>query len=210
MLARSEGSDVPHSPKFLENKSAAFTSPFGALQDSPDLRKIQSLFILDRKEEFRIMQLKLSTVLWTFVWCLFMGITVGSIGIGALFPAANLVAKPFVCPGGQMRVVSQDYHPSPVETVTTLTWYCVDNKTGAQTELGLFPMSLYAGTIYGLLFFLIVLLGMVLLANRRQAQASASPGFNQAARGSLGRDEELEELGRLEQAELDKKRQKKG
>lgn len=105
--------------------------------------------------------------MWTFIWCLFMGITVGSIGIGAIFPSTNLIAGPFVCPGGQMRVVTQDYRPSPVETVTTLTWYCVDGKTGAKTELSFLPMSLIAGTIYGLVFFLLVFLGMVISANRR-------------------------------------------
>ncbi len=121
------------------------------------------------------MSLKLSTVLWTFVWCLFMGITVGSIGIGALFPSVNLIARPFVCPGGQMQVVSQDYHPSPVETVTTLTWFCVDGRTGVKTELSLFPMSLFAGTIYGLAFFLVVFIGMLILAYRRgQGPGAAS------------------------------------
>jgi hypothetical protein len=120
------------------------------------------------------MNLKLSTVLWTFIWCLFMGITVGSIGIGAIFPAANLIARPFVCPGGEMQLVTQDYHPSPVETVTTLTWYCVDGLTGRKTELGIFPMSLYAGTIYGLALFVVVSAGMVIYANRRgQTQDTA-------------------------------------
>ena len=112
------------------------------------------------------MKLKASTVMWTFIWCLFMGIAVGSIGIGAIYPPANLIARPFVCPGGKMQVVTQDYHPSPIETVTTLTWYCVDEKTGAKTELGIFPMSLYAGTIYGLLFFVVVFIGMVVMANK--------------------------------------------
>jgi hypothetical protein len=98
---------------------------------------------------------------------MFMGITAGSIGVGAIFPAINLVAKPFVCPNGSMQLVTQEYRPSPVETVTTLTWYCEDGQTGAKTELGIFPMSLYAGSIYGFLFFLIVLLGMVLLGNNK-------------------------------------------
>ena len=98
-----------------------------------------------------------------------MGITAGSIGIGAAFPPANYIAGPFVCPGGQMQLTTQDYHPSPVETVTTLTWYCVDGKTGAKTELGIFPMSLYAGSIYGLLLFLVLLLGMVLIRNNKSA-----------------------------------------
>lgn len=109
------------------------------------------------------MGIKTGTLIWTFIWCIFMGVTVGSIGIGAVFPPANYVAAPFVCPGGTMQLTTQNYQPSPVESVTTLTWYCVDGKTGAQTELGIFPMSLYAGAIYGLLIFLIVLLGMLTL-----------------------------------------------
>lgn len=112
------------------------------------------------------MSLKASTLFWTFVWCIFMGVTAISIGFGALFPSLNLIAKPFVCPGGQMQLVTQDYHPSPIETVTTLTWYCVDDLTGAKKELGIFPMSLYAGTIYGLLLFAAVFVGMQVMARR--------------------------------------------
>jgi hypothetical protein len=119
------------------------------------------------------MNLKTSTVLWTFIWCIFMGITVGSIGIGAVFPSANLIAGPFVCPGGQMHHDSQYYQVSPVESVTTITWYCVDGRTGAKKELGIFPMSLYAGAIYGLLFFFVVLLGMV-ISGRRKSLSGAS------------------------------------
>ena len=116
------------------------------------------------------MNLKTSTVIWTFIFCIFMGITAGSIGLGAAFPPVNYIAGPFVCPGGQMKLVTQDYQPSPIETVTTLSWYCVDGKTGATTELGIFPMCLYAGTIYGLLLFIIVLLVMVIQAKRGAAQ----------------------------------------
>lgn len=141
------------------------------------------------------MKLKASTVFLTFIWCLFMGITVGSIGIGAIFPKANLIAGPFVCPGGKMQVVTQDYHPSPIETVTTLTWYCVDGKTGAQTELGIFPMSLYAGTIYGLAFFIVVLIGMVIQANRRTVRPEAleeeALKFREAAQLNQEKYEEL-------------------
>jgi hypothetical protein len=97
-----------------------------------------------------------------------MGVTAISIGVGALFPAMNLVAKPFVCPGGQMTLTSDYYQVSPVENVTTLTWYCADAKTGVKTELGIFPMSLYAGVIYGLLLFFVILLGMVIM-NRNKA-----------------------------------------
>jgi hypothetical protein len=121
-------------------------------------------------KEFADMNLKTGTVIWIFIWSIFMGITAGSIGIGAAFPPANYVAKPFVCPGGQMQLTTQNYQPSPVESVTTLTWYCVDGTTGAKSELGIFPMSLYAGAIYGVLLFLIIILVMVILTNRRAAQ----------------------------------------
>jgi hypothetical protein len=96
-----------------------------------------------------------------------MGITAISIGFGALFPSMNLVAKPFVCPGGRMDLTKEVYNPYPGNTITTLTWYCVDEASGVKRELGIFPMSLYAGTIYGWLFFGVVVIGMLILANRR-------------------------------------------
>ena len=114
------------------------------------------------------MKLQTSTLLLTFIWCWFMGITAISIGFGALFPSMNLVAKPFVCPGGKMDLSTQTYNPYPGNTITTLTWYCVNETTGAKKELGIFPMSLYSGTIYGWLFFGIVLIGMWINAKRRQ------------------------------------------
>jgi hypothetical protein len=106
------------------------------------------------------MKLKTSTLVWTFIWCLFMGVTVGSIGIGAIFPSVNLVAKPFVCPNGQMQVVTKDYHPDPTRSVTTVTTFCVDGTTGAKTQLGIFPMSLYAGVLFGLVFFALTIIGI--------------------------------------------------
>jgi hypothetical protein len=108
------------------------------------------------------MKFKTSTLIWMFLWCWFMGVTAISIGFGALFPAMNLVAKPFVCPGGRMDLTRQVYNPYPGNTITTLTWYCVDEASGAKTELGIFPMSLYAGTIYGWLVFGLVVIGMII------------------------------------------------
>jgi hypothetical protein len=43
----------------------------------------------------------------------------------------------------------------------------VDEATNTKTELGIFPMSLYVGTIYGWLLFGLVIIGMIILANRR-------------------------------------------
>lgn len=111
------------------------------------------------------MKLKWTPLILLFIWCIFMGITVGSIGIGAVVPSVNLISKPFVCPQGEMILETQDYHPSPVEVVTTLTWYCVNPQNGQRTELGLFPMSLYAGSIYGFLLFAVIY-GVIIYSRR--------------------------------------------
>src|SRR5262249_14630549 len=103
------------------------------------------------------MNLKPSTVFWTFIWSLFMGVTAISIGFGAIFPPLNYVAGAVVCPGGIMTNSQEVYNVSPVETVTTLTWYCVNRASGAKTELSLWPMSIVSGLIYGFLLFLIIL-----------------------------------------------------
>src|SRR6185436_4175846 len=98
--------------------------------------------------------------IWLFVglvWSIFMGITFVSIGIGAMVPQLNAIAGPFVCPHGQVQVASQAYRVSPGESGYALTYYCVDRQTGAQTELAFWPKHLYAGSIYGLLIFIIVL-----------------------------------------------------
>src|SRR5919198_31892 len=118
------------------------------------------------------MNFKTGTLIWTFLWCWFMGVTAISIGFGALFPSMNLVAKPFVCPSGKMDLTKEVYNPYPGSTITTLTWYCVDEASGAKRELGIFPMSLYAGTIYGWLLFGVVLIGMLILAKRQQKNDS--------------------------------------
>ena len=93
-----------------------------------------------------------------FVWSIFMGITAISIGIGALYPPANMIAKPFVCLNGQLTYEQHVSKPLPGTTYTTTTWYCVDARSGARTQLDIFPMSLYAGVIYGLLLFVLLVI----------------------------------------------------
>lgn len=127
---------------------------------------------------------------WTFIWCIFMGVTAISIGLGAIFPSMNLIAKPFVCPSGEMQLETQGYTVSPVESVTTLTWYCVDNTTGAKAELGIFPMSLYAGAIYGFLLFLVVYVIMQIWAKRSSPDKSS---LEDAMTGRANRAAELAE-----------------
>ncbi len=70
------------------------------------------------------MQLKSGTLGWLvagFVWSIFMGVTVISIGIGSEFPQLNNIAGPLVCPHGQIQVETQGYTVSPVESGYTLT-----------------------------------------------------------------------------------------
>jgi hypothetical protein len=134
-----------------------------------------------------------------------MGVTAISIGFGALFPSLNRISKPFICPRGEMELETQEYRPSPVETVTTLTWYCVDQSTGKRTELGIFPMSLYAGLIYGFLLFIVVVIVMEVLANRSpvnvQPKASYVPQKNNV--GISGKAlERMKELQKLRDANM--------
>lgn len=105
-------------------------------------------------------KIKKSKVILSFFWCIFMGVMVISIGLGVVFPSLNLVAKPFVCSTGKMQTIAWEYQDSPDGGTTTVTGYCVDSKTGTKAKLGMFPMCLYAGTIYGLLLFVVVFVFM--------------------------------------------------
>jgi len=127
-------------------------------------------------------------LLMTFVFCIFMGITAISIGFGALFPSINLIAKPFVCPGGEMDVVQQVYRPYPGTTITTLTWYCTNAASGERKEMSILLMSLIAGTIYGLLLFAVVYVGMAFLGTRR---GSAGAGTNDQVQQLVERAEQI-------------------
>ncbi len=143
------------------------------------------------------MQLKKSTLMWTFLWSLFMGVTAISIGVGALFPQLNYLAGPFACPGGTMSMDAQEYDPSPGTTVTTETWYCTNGATGAKNELSIWSISVPSGLIYGLLLFLVILAGMQIAA-RRSARRSAAPESRaRFARDSLTPSAQIEELEQL-------------
>ena len=124
------------------------------------------------------MQIKVGSVMWliaTFFWSLFMGVTAISIGFGALFPSMNQVAAPFVCPNGKMVYTEDSYNPYPGTTYTNIYWYCVDNRTGEKEELGIFPMAIYAGLLYGLVLF-VVIIAIWYLVSRRQASKRAAVG----------------------------------
>lgn len=99
------------------------------------------------------------------VFFIFMGITAISMGFGALYPPLNLIAKPLVCPNGEMGYVRSVYNPLPGTTYIQAGWHCTDPASGDQTRLSNVPINLFAGVIYGVLLFLLVKL--IVLIRRR-------------------------------------------
>ncbi len=98
------------------------------------------------------------------VFCLFMGVTAISLGVGVVFPSMNRIAQPVVCPSGSMDVERQVFRPYPGKTVTSMTWYCTD-ENGDKAQLSGFPIYLFAGTIYGFGLFVVVF-GLISLRRR--------------------------------------------
>lgn len=113
------------------------------------------------------MSLKPKSVIILLVWCLFMGVTAISIGVGAVFPALNQIAGPFICSNGQMQVDTQTYRPQPGQTVTTLTWQCIDKQTGTAQPVNEMSMFLINGLIYGTILFAIIIIWQQVAAKRR-------------------------------------------
>ena len=93
-----------------------------------------------------------------FFFSIFMGVTAISIGVGALYPPINYIAKPFACPNGQMSFNESTSNPLPGTTYTLIGWYCVDKQRETTTPLDTFQIALAAGPLYGLLLFLVVCL----------------------------------------------------
>ena len=87
------------------------------------------------------------------VICIFMGITVISIGLGAAFPSINKIAAPLVCPNGEITVERNRYNVYPGKTVITNNWYCVDQASISKSSLSFLKIGLIAGTLYGVILF---------------------------------------------------------
>jgi len=136
------------------------------------------------------MKFNASAIIWTLLWSLFMGVTALSIGFGALFPSMNLISKPFVCPRGEMSEDEKVYNPYPGKTITTITWYCTDSQSGQKEEIGLLPMAMSAGLIYGFALFIVIFIWLWF-----NAQRSAS-GLSNTYYGTKG-------LSALEKQERD-------
>lgn len=107
------------------------------------------------------------------VFCLFMGVTAISMGVGAAYPPINRVAQPFVCPGGEMVSQQSVQHPLPGRTYLTASWTCVE-PSGASRPIPY--VSLVAGPIHGLGCFVCVAPLVLLGAFRRRGAAPPQGG----------------------------------
>jgi hypothetical protein len=126
----------------------------------------------------------ITSLIGMFIFSIFMGVVVIAIGLGAAFPYLNIIAKPFVCFNGKMVYEQTVSNPLPTTTYTQLSWYCVNGKSGARTELGVFPMALFSGAFYGFLLFLVIF--VFWLINQIRGQNPSS--------GALQRQEDAEQL----------------
>lgn len=90
--------------------------------------------------------IELVTVLF---WSIFIGWVGISIGLGALYPPLNYIAKPFVCPNGQMTFEKQVNPATPTQTFYSANWHCTKVDSPSQP----INPSPFAGVIYGLVCF---------------------------------------------------------
>jgi hypothetical protein len=94
---------------------------------------------------------KFDGLLEGFLWSMFIGVIGISIGLGALYPPLNYIAKPFVCPAGQMTYDQQAEGRTPNQTFYSADWYCTtDSSSAGGVSINPFVS---AGIIYGLLCF---------------------------------------------------------
>lgn len=102
------------------------------------------------------------------IFCLFMGVTAISLGVGTAVPAINLIAKPVVCPSGEMEHKNSSRKGTGKNrnaTYTSTNWTCV---SGDDAEpISSFKIALVSGPVYGLLLFLPIALLVALRGKAR-------------------------------------------
>lgn len=99
--------------------------------------------------------------------CLFFGWTLIAIAAGSIYPPINNIAKPFVCPNGDMKFEQQGYRPSPGTTVTTTTWVCTNPRSGTEKVIDVMALTIPAGIIDGLIIFFPIMAVVALVQLRR-------------------------------------------
>lgn len=133
--------------------------------------------------------------IYTLIPCLFFGWTLIAVAGGSIYPPINYIAKPFVCPNGDLKFEQQGYRPSPGTTVTTTTWVCTDSRSGTEKVIDVFALTLPAGIIDGLIAF-VPAMAIVLAVQYRRGKY---PRLEQAA--SINQAE-IERTKRMEREEL--------
>ncbi len=118
-------------------------------------------------------------VILLLVWSLFMGVTAISIGVGAIFPALNGIAQPFVCSNGYMQVLTSTSHPQPGVTYTAEKYQCVDSRTGEARDVNQWSMFLINGLIYGTLLFAVIMLWWWIRSKRRARLVAARAAIDE-------------------------------
>ena len=91
-----------------------------------------------------------------FIFSILMGVIAGARGFGSIYPQLNLIVRPFVCPNGQMTY-TQDVLEIGSATYWAATWFCTDEQSGTKQELDHNTIFLSAGLIYGIVFFIVLL-----------------------------------------------------
>jgi hypothetical protein len=125
--------------------------------------RLQVIIIIARKGliGMKIRKLKTTTLVFgmiaELIFSVFLGLTAGARGLGSLYPALNLVAKPFVCPNSQMSY-TQNVSEIGSDTYWTGRWFCVDEHLGVKTELDPNRVFLSASPLYTLVFFAVLLI----------------------------------------------------
>jgi len=86
----------------------------------------------------------------------------------------------------------------------------VDATTGAQAELGVFPLVLYSGTIYGLAVFVVVMAILLLRPERKparsQERAAPLPARAEDPKAKLEALKEMLSTGLITQEDFDQKK----
>jgi uncharacterized membrane protein len=154
------------------------------------------------RKGFFLMNLKkiFSSLLIAVLVSIWLGFMISVTG-GVFYPPINKIAKPFVCLNGDMQVDEQNYNPAPGESVTTLTWYCVDNA-GTRNEIPTLKIGLFAIPIYSIIIFFpilfVIMIWQLFIAPRRLANQQAAT-LDAAAK----QFREMLDAGRINQQQYD-------
>jgi hypothetical protein len=112
----------------------------------------------------------IGNILMSLLCGLFLGIFVVSMGLGAVFPAIDKIAGPFVCAGGSLQEQSKNFRVHPGEKVTTINWSCAAETAAEPKNVNSWMVSLVAGTIYGFIIFIPVFLYFVIKQRRKASK----------------------------------------